>query len=97
MSTKEEERIRKVEDTLLLIPQEFDKITSSQTEIVEHLEQINGSFGEFDERIHAVETKWDYKEKQDKEKIASKNQMYALAGIIVTAIIAVQGIVIFFA
>ena len=97
MSTVEEERIRKVEDTLLLIPTEFDKITSTQTEIVEHLEQINGSFGEFDERIHAVETKWDYKEKRDEENTASKGQMYVLAGIIITSIVAVQGIVIFFA
>ena len=97
MSTTEEERIRKVEDTLLLIPTEFDKITATQTEIVEHLEQINGSFGEFDERIHTIETKWDYKEKRDEEKTASKGQMYALAGTIIAAIIAVQGIVIFFA
>ena len=97
MSTKEEDRIRKIEDTLLLIPTEFDKITSTQVEIVEHLEQINGSFGEFDERIHSVETKWNYKEKRDEEKTASKGQMYILAGIIIAAIIAVQGIVIFFA
>lgn len=93
MPTIEEERIRKVEDTLLLLPPQLEAIRDTQTEIVDHLEQINGSFGEFDERIHKVETKWDYQEKRKEEKNTDKKHYYAVGGLVVAAIAALNGII----
>ena len=95
MTDPEEDRLRRVENTLLLLPIELTAIKEGQLEIVEHLETINGSFGEFDNRLHSVETKWDYQEKQEEGITADRKQMYALAGIIITAIVAVEGVVFF--
>ena len=94
MSTKEEDRIRKIEDTLLLIPQEFDKITSTQAEIVEHLEQINGSFGDFDDRLRSIETIQDYDDMRKGEKKEGKRQFLNITNVVITGIVATQGLVV---
>ena len=96
--TKEEERIRKIEDALLILPSELEKITDTQAEIVEHLEIINGTFGDLDDRVHKVETKWDYQEKnketKKEEKKESKNQFFNLTNLIIALIVATQGLIV---
>ena len=95
MTNSEEDRIRKIEDTLLLLPIELQEIKDGQGEIVEHLEVINGSFGQFDSRLHSVETKWDYQEKREDEKDEDRKHLYAAAGIIVAVVVALQSVVFF--
>ena len=88
---EDEKRIRAIEDTLLLLPTELKEIKEGQIEIVEHLETINGSFGEFDDRLHKVETKWDYQEKNKKAKKEDKKQFFNLTHLIIAGIVATQG------
>ena len=90
------DRIRKVEDTLLLLPQELTAIKDGQTEIVEHLEIINGTFGELDDRVHKVETKWDYQEKREDEKVTGVTRFLIFAGFVVTVFVALQGAIVVF-
>jgi len=92
--TKSEKRIRAVEDTLLLLPTQLEDIKDTQQEIVEHLEVINGSFGELDERVHKVETKWDYQEKNDEKKKVNKREFLNLTNIIIGGVVAIQALLV---
>ena len=94
MTKTEEDRIRAIEDTLLILPTELKAIKEGQEEIVEHLETINGTFGEFDDRLHTVETKWDYQEKNKEEKKENKKQLFNLSHLIIAGVAACPGIII---
>ena len=96
MSTTEEERIRKVEDTLLLLPPQLEAIRNTQVEIIEHLEDINGSFGELDQRIYKVETKWEYQEHKIEDKKEGKKHFLNLGNFIIAGVVAIQGIIVSF-
>ena len=94
MTKTEEDRIRAIEDTLLILPTELKAIKEGQEEIVEHLETINGTFGEFDDRLHTVETKWDYQEKNKEDKKANRNRFLNLTNVIIAGIVATQGLIV---
>ncbi len=90
----DEKRIRIIEDTLLLLPAQLTDIKNGQTEIVEHLETINGTFGDFDDRLHSVETKWDYQEKNKEDKKENKKQLFNLSHLIIAGLALIPGITV---
>lgn len=91
----DEERLRKIEDTLLLLPSELRDIKNTQVDIVEHLETINGSIGEFDDRVHIIETLHAYEERDKKTKKEEKDRSYIIYGLIIALIAAAPGVASF--
>ena len=94
MEEVSEERVRKIEDTLLLLPAQLEAINDNQVEIKEHLEVINGSFGDFDDRLSSVETIQDYDDMRKGEKKESKRAFLNFGNFIIGAIIATQAIIV---
>ena len=94
MSEVIEDRVRKIEDTLLLLPVQLESINDNQVEIKEHLETINGTFGDFDDRLRSVETIQDYDDMRKGEKKESKRAFLNFSNFIIGAIIATQAIIV---
>ncbi len=92
--TEEETRIRKVEDALLLLPTQLTSIEGGQEDIKEHLEIIDGALGEFDDRIHSVETRWDYQDKRKEEKKEDKKSFISTTNVIIAGIAITQGVIV---
>ena len=67
MTKTETERLRGIEDALLLLPIELKGIHKAGKETVEHLEMINGSLGNLDERVGDIEIRHKYQDKQEEE------------------------------
>ena len=90
MTKTEEERIRNIEDVLLLLPRDIGDIKESSKATEQHLEMINGSLGNLDDRVEDVETRHEYIDKQNAEKKDEKKerkkQTWMWAGFIVSII-----------
>lgn len=89
-----EEKVRAIEDTLLILPVQLDAIKSNQEDIKEHLENINGSFGDFDDRLRSVETIQDYDDMRKGEKKESKKTFISASGVVIAGIALTQGLVV---
>lgn len=89
-----EEKVRSIEDTLLILPIQLEAINDNQLEIKEHLENINGTFGEFDERLRSVETIQDYDDMRKGEKKEGKRAFLNLSNFILALVVGTQGIIV---